>query len=823
MHPVLAFACLDVVLRMVPLAWVDPSLLRQPWAIVASPGFAWSIASDVFLAGGLWQACVLGDPVARSRVRRLTVNAALQVALHGALHFAVFAGLALIVADAMVHAVSARHLHQVPANNVSPAALWYILKIPHYAAALGAAVVTVVGAQVLLIGVARAWSARGVPGDARRGLMIRSFAKLVLCAAVAAASARPVSGTGQAVANAPSTRPVIDLAMVLWPSRIQDSPGNRTDVVPVAMSDAELDLVASIGLPARARGVEPNPAVARLRELPPKVILVTVESLARDFVGKFHVPRRGFTLPAWVTPSLDKLAGESISFNAHGTTMMPTQPGLYTTLLSRCVLHDHEVAPRDHRPLAEVLRDAGYEASYFQGAEMGYGRMDYYSPMIFRYASRNGYQEILAGGAEPGHAWGWGLHDDVVFDAAWQAISADPAKRQFVHILTVDTHPPFGSEQEFADAPAGFRGADPMFRGLYATDRAIGRLMGRMEASGLMGRGALVIVTADHSPSHLYSQYMPDNPRMLNDRIPLFIKHRDLAPGSVAEAITSRMSSQIDVAPTIVSLMGLEIPRSWAGRNLFDPATLPLWVSNEDPIGVANQTVEFKLPGDRIVRVPSRGELPAGQGGDVALAMALQKWLILKHEESMGESRADPGVVPARPGTPVGGGVPAPLVAVMPGGIRVLRPAGETYMPRVDEWWAGGPIVLGGVRRRGVAFRVPGRIVVEVPPGTRVLSGQFGVMPFRTMIHRQVGHYEWKVTVPDGPGGPGGPGGARGPGRLVLASVAMPVEPGAVRDFRVDLPPGMTGALMIELRRADTGDNLGGYDEGFVGGLVAGW
>lgn len=793
-HPVSRFIAIDTVLRFVPLAFVHRGFFWAPWGVFDSPGFVLALLSDAGLGLAVWYGFVAVRP---SKV----LGRMLRVPVAVVIECIVFTGLLLIVADGIVYAISARHLHQIPANNLTFDAFVYTLKVPQYAKALAVCVLVVLVIQGWLI---RRSLSDGTPaGRTLVGTWWRAAVVLLSVSGAAWTSelATMKIANAKGGSNAGSTRPVLAITSSLMRNDNSISLPMHTAKRSVVMTSDELDLVASIGLPARPRDMKSNPAVSRLRELPPKVILITVESLGRNFVRKLHIPHPEFTLPEWVTPSLDKLAGDSVSFNAHGTTMMPTQPGLYTTLLSRCVLHDRTVAPQDHRPLAEVLRDAGYEASYFQGAEMGYGRMDYYSQAIFRYGIRTGYHEILASG--PGHRWGWGLHDDVVFDAAWKSISADLAKRQFVHILTMDTHAPFGSEQEFTDAPTGFRGADPMFRALYATDRAIGRFLKRMEATGLMDRGALVIVTTDHSPSHWYSEYMPDNPRMLNDRIPLFIKHRDLAPGSVTDAITSRMSSQIDVAPTVVSLMGLETPQSWAGRNLFDPATRPLWVSNEDPIGVNNQTVEFKLP-DRVLRIPFRGEISARQG-DPALGLALQKWLQFKYEESLGESRSAPEPVPRLPGTTPGPDAPALLVKVLSGGIRILRPVGERHMPRVDERWAGGPIILGGMRQKGVTFRVPGAIVVEVPVGSNTVSGQIGVMPSRMMIQSKKGDYEWKVT---------------GTGGTLLKTIKMSAAAAGMQDFRVTLPSGAK-LIRFELRRANTGDRFFGYDEGFIGGLSA--
>lgn len=614
------------------------------------------------------------------------------------------------VTDALLLQTAGIHLTQIPPEVAGWTEFRHILRMREYQIFVGA----VLGLTAVL---STAWYAitRKAPTMRAR----RAFAGIAFVVGFVALTRFIAPSTPTSVTPALSTAPP----------------------APPQLTRAEIDLVESLGLPTSRA-----PSPTRLDRLPPVIVLVTVESLARNFVHRANQPHPDFTVPPNATPTLDRLAETAVSFEAHGTTMMPTLQGLYATLLSRPFIYPRTSEGRDFRPLAEILAEAGYETTYFQGAPLTFSQMNTRAPNWFRYMRPTGFAEIAAMGLDPRKTWGWGQHDENVFDAAWKSIATTaPARPIFAHILTLNTHPPFASGLDPDIGPESDPHlTDPLMRALWSTDRQTGKLIARLESSGLMEAGALVIVTADHSPSHWYRKYMPENPAMHNDLIPLYFLHRDLLPSTFREE-TRRMSSQIDVAPTILSLLDLPVPASYTGRNLFDPATKPLWVSATRLAMSDSYQIELKTPsrtvavqsGSRADKTLSTPATAAAAGNDDAARTALLKWLRLKQQASVSESRhanfKAPPLTMTRERKEDGsrqyatGPRGEELLGELPGGIRALNPAGQTFPPVFGRHFDGAPIEFDGKTHTGVSMFTRLSVVLELPRGRKSLSGSCAV------------------------------------------------------------------------------------------------
>ena len=107
---------------------------------------------------------------------------------------------------------------------------------------------------------------------------------------------------------------------------------------------------------------------------------------------------------------------------------------------------------------------------------------------------------------------------------------------------------------------------------LRYVDRLLGRLIDRLHATGLWERSA-VVVTADHGVS--FQSRHPK--REVTDHnypdiawVPLLVK----APGQRAPRTDDRNAQLVDVLPTLVELLDLQLPRDWHfdGRSLVGPA-----------------------------------------------------------------------------------------------------------------------------------------------------------------------------------------------------------------------------------------------------------
>jgi Sulfatase len=160
--------------------------------------------------------------------------------------------------------------------------------------------------------------------------------------------------------------------------------------------------------------------------------------------------------------------------------------------------------------------------------------------------------------------------------------SGDRPVMEFMHhelphspyLLTPDgaVHP--RSPSSFYHSLAGNREAIEGLRGAYEmqvefTDRELGEFLDRLKEAGVYDQ-ALVIVTADHGVS-----WKIDAPgRVLTEAtadmifpIPLFIK----LPGQTMPVVSDADVQSIDLLPTIAAVVGVKVPWTVAGRDIYGP------------------------------------------------------------------------------------------------------------------------------------------------------------------------------------------------------------------------------------------------------------
>lgn len=86
----------------------------------------------------------------------------------------------------------------------------------------------------------------------------------------------------------------------------------------------------------------------------------------------------------------------------------------------------------------------------------------------------------------------------------------------------------------------------------------------------------LFIITSDHNP-HSGGEYTkivtnPEDKKSIAP-IPLIFVSKNLAP--LDSLRTGQYASQIDLAPTLLYLLGIEVPEAFMGRNLLDYTNIP--------------------------------------------------------------------------------------------------------------------------------------------------------------------------------------------------------------------------------------------------------
>ncbi len=283
------------------------------------------------------------------------------------------------------------------------------------------------------------------------------------------------------------------------------------------------------------------------------VMLIMVESFSASFMGKFGNRHN-------LTPRLDALADKSMFFTRMYATGTRTTRGLEAVTLSIPPTPGRSIVKRAGREknlwsLGNVLDAKGYDVRFL------YGGRGYFDNMN-SFFSGNGYKVIdepAIPDSEIGFENAWGMADEYLYNKALK--SADEAsaggKPFFFHILTTSNHRPYTYPEGRIDIPPGQNRSGAV----KYSDWAIGDFLEKAKKKPWFGNTIFVII-ADHTAGGAGKQDLP----VSRYHIPMMI----YAPALVKPREVDVLASQIDVAPTLLSMLHIDYKSFFYGRNMLD-------------------------------------------------------------------------------------------------------------------------------------------------------------------------------------------------------------------------------------------------------------
>ncbi len=289
-------------------------------------------------------------------------------------------------------------------------------------------------------------------------------------------------------------------------------------------------------------------------------------------------------------PRFDALAADGVVFDnllAVGTrtnrglagtlSSLPSLPGLSPVC---CLEPGHRLFT-----LGDVLRGRGYRTVAVCGGDRQYDNLD-------AYLTSGGFERLVAldDFAHPTFSTEWGVCDDDVFARAIEEFrGAAAGGAPFLgFVLTLSNHRPYRVPPGAAPVPEDDPEAAQRAAFRYA-DAALGRFLDAAREEPWFD-DTLFVLVADHG-RHLRGGVAPDLPGC---RIPLLL----YAPGRVAPARVSRLASQLDVAPTVMGLLGGAYEGCFFGADLLAPdAPARAMVTVGDYVGwIEDELVVVWLP-----------------------------------------------------------------------------------------------------------------------------------------------------------------------------------------------------------------------------------
>ncbi|TAL31687.1 MAG: LTA synthase family protein [Alphaproteobacteria bacterium] len=297
------------------------------------------------------------------------------------------------------------------------------------------------------------------------------------------------------------------------------------------------------------------------------LVLITVESLSASYMTVFG-NRKG------ITPHLDKLADESLFFTNLYATGTRTVYGLSAiTLAMPPVPGNSIVRKQDNGGLASlggVLQDKGYATKFIYG---GFGYFD----NMNEFFSANGYGIVDRSSLskdEIHFANAWGVSDDDLYRRVMTENDKEFAAGRpfFDMIMTTSNHRPYTYPEGKIDIPS-HTGRDG---GVKFTDYTIHEFLEESKKRPWF-KDTIFVIIADHTAGSAGKTDL--DPAKYH--IPMFV----YAPGIVKPGKVDWMTSQIDVTPTLLGLMGVSYESRFYGKDALKTHPHRAFISNYQKLG----------------------------------------------------------------------------------------------------------------------------------------------------------------------------------------------------------------------------------------------
>ena len=285
------------------------------------------------------------------------------------------------------------------------------------------------------------------------------------------------------------------------------------------------------------------------------IILVSVESLSGDYLKHFGNKEN-------ITPFLDSLIPHSLCFENFYASGTRTVRGLEALSLAIPPTPGQSIVRRPGNEtmftMGSILKAKGYEVNFIYGGNSFFDNMGY-------FFGNNGYT-VLDKSEIPSDmvhlTTAWGVDDEAAFDFTLKQCDKSFAagKLFFNHIMTVSNHRPYTFPDGRIDIPSA---TQSIAGGVKYTDYAINKFLKDAQQKPWFNTTLFVIV-ADHCAKSAGKTDLPVN----RYHIPCLV----YAPQLVLPALEQRLTSQIDVAPTLLGMLNINYTSRFLGYDIYKTA-----------------------------------------------------------------------------------------------------------------------------------------------------------------------------------------------------------------------------------------------------------
>jgi len=282
------------------------------------------------------------------------------------------------------------------------------------------------------------------------------------------------------------------------------------------------------------------------------VMLIMIESLSAAYMDIYGNDKN-------LTSGMEGYMRQSLFFDNLYATGTRTVRGMEAVTLSIPPTPGRSIVKRpDNHDLSSVgfiFKEKGYDNKFIYGGHGYFDNMnEFFSHNGFNIVDRNNFEEN-----EVTFANVWGVCDEDLFDKVLKESDKSYAQNKpfFSFIMTTSNHRPFTFPKEHMSQPDR-EGRDS---GVNYTDYAVTKLL-KDAAKKPWFDNTIFVIVADHNGGSSGEVDVP----LFRYLIPAFI----YAPNLIPAQTVSKLSSQIDLMPTVMSLMNWDYKGKFYGNNIMD-------------------------------------------------------------------------------------------------------------------------------------------------------------------------------------------------------------------------------------------------------------
>lgn len=284
------------------------------------------------------------------------------------------------------------------------------------------------------------------------------------------------------------------------------------------------------------------------------VVIILLESFTAEYIGEL-----GSDLD--ISPYFDQLSKNGALFTNFYSAGQRTNSGIASTLCSYVAIPGHSIMVRRDglqkiSSIASILKEKFYETAFIYGGDLQFDNMK-------NFLTSKGFDRVIG---EESFNYNllnkWGVEDKYVFDKSIEMMDKfyNNDKNFMLMVLSLTNHPPFTVPDTFDKKVDINKDFNDSYNTFKYTDYCLGQFFENIKNKPYF-KDTIFVICGDHGQTLHYD--------LAFDYRKSYIPCLFYAPNIILPSINDKLTSQIDIAPTILNILNISSKNSFLGKDMF--------------------------------------------------------------------------------------------------------------------------------------------------------------------------------------------------------------------------------------------------------------